>query len=449
LKEGKAMLDITNGLSRRDFVRVGAAGIAGLTFDRWLGLKAQGAVQEGTAKSVIQLWMGGGPPHLDTWDPKPDAGDEYTGPLKKPIETNVKGIRIAETMPLMAKQMDKYAILRGMTHGHDGHETATYMMMTGTLPSAELPYPSIGSVVAMKKGYEAGYKGPLPPFIMIPHSLGRFTEAGFLGTNYKPFSTGGDPNAKEFRVGGLFPARGMTPERMEERRSLVEAVDELARRAEKDEELRKMDSYKEKAYGLILGDAKKAFDLSQEKDELRDKYGRHRFGQSCLLARRLVENGVPFVTVNWGGWDTHSKHFESMQKMLPQLDQGFATLLEDMAQRGLMETTIVTWFGEFGRTPKVANEPPWQGGRHHYGKAFSAVVAGGGFKGGQIVGSTDFRGETVRERPVYPWDLSASIYKLLGINPQGRLPHPQGCVAYVAPQGGAGYQSGGMLTEIM
>jgi len=218
---------------------------------------------------------------------------------------------------------------------------------------------------------------------------------------------------------------------------------------EDDRVIRAMDSYQEKAYSLILGDAKKAFDLSDEKDELRDQYGRTRFGQSCLLARRLVENGVPFVTVNLGGWDTHKQNFEAMDKLLPVLDQGFAALLADLHQRGLLETTIVVWYGEFGRTPKVDKDPPWNGGRGHFCAAFSVVVAGGGFKGGKVVGETDWRGEKVTSRPVYPWDLSASIYKLLGIDPAGRLPHPRGCVAYVTPPAGGPMASGGLLNEIM
>jgi uncharacterized protein (DUF1501 family) len=218
---------------------------------------------------------------------------------------------------------------------------------------------------------------------------------------------------------------------------------------EKDPAIAQMDAYREKAYGLILGQAKQAFDLSQEKSELRDRYGRNRFGQSCLLARRLVENGVPFVTVNMGGWDTHRDNFNAVKRLAPTLDAGFATLLDDLKQRGLLDSTIVVWYGEFGRTPKVAWEPPWFGGRHHFASAFSAVVAGGGFTGGTVLGTSDPKGESVKDRPVYPWDLSASIYQLLGIDPNGTLPHPQGCVARVVPARAADAKSGGILKEIM
>ena len=434
------------GVRRRDFLRAGALSIAGLTLADWLKMNAYGQATEGKAKSVIQLWMAGGPTHLDTFDPKPEAGEEYCGPLDSPIETNVPGIRIGQLLPLMAKQADKYSIIRSFTHTDEGHETATYVVQTGTPPTAGLSYPSIGAVVALMKGQEGG----LPPYITLTEPLGRFSESGFLGSKYKTFVTGGDPNAEQFTVEGLVPPPDMTPERLDQRRSLLQAVDSFAAEMEKEEQFQKMSSFQEKAYGLIMGGAKDAFDLSQEEDELRERYGRNYFGQCCLAARRLVEHGVPFVTVNDGGWDTEVKHFDVMNEKLPILDQGFSALLEDLSQRGLLESTIVVWFGEFGRTPQVYWEPPWFGGRHHWPYAYSCVVAGGGFKGGTVVGQSDEKGEHVKERPVYPWDLAASMYQLLGIDPAGRLPHPQGCgVAYVTPLAAGGVESGGMLTEIM
>ena len=388
-----------DGVNRRDFIRAGGLGMMGLSLADGFALKTAGAIAapSGVARAVIQLWMNGGPAQTDTFDPKPEAGAEITGPFRRPIETSVKGIRIGALLPLMARQADKYAIIRSMTHTNKGHETATYMMMTGTPAASDLPYPALGAVVALKKN-EAGYRGALPPYITLTHSLGRLSEAGFLGDRYRAFAPGGDPNDKGFSV---------------------------------------------------PGDAKKAFDISREKDSLRDQYGRHHFGQSCLMARRLVEHGVPFVTVNMGGWDTHVENFKAMKNLLPVLDSGFSTLLQDLADRGLLESTIVVWHGEFGRTPRVAGEPPWFGGRHHFGNVFSAVVAGGGFKGGQVIGASDGTGENVKERPVYPWDLSASIYKLLGIDPNGRLPHPQGCAACVSPLASGQVRSGGLLAEIM
>src|ERR1039457_689339 len=437
-----------DGSSRRDFLTAGAASLIGLTLADWFRMKAAGLTTEGKAKSVIQLWMAGGPTQTDTFDPKPAAGEDYAGPLRRPIGTNVAGMQVSELLPLLAKQADKYTIIRSLTHNDNGHETAAYIMQTGTMPTADLVYPAMGAVVALKKN-EAGYGGSLPPYVTLTNPLGRFSEAGFLGNDYKTFAPGGDPNNANFRVQGIVPPKGMTQQRINERRGLLKSVDALAAQADKQEVYREMDEFQQKAYGLILGDARKAFDLTQEKDAMRERYGRNQFGQSCLLARRLVEAGVPFITINDGGWDTHKDNFDAMRKKLPIQDQGISALLEDLAQRGLLPETVVTWYGEFGRTPRVANESPWFGGRHHWANAFSAIVAGGGFKGGQVIGSTDGRGETIRDRPVYPWDLSASIYKLLGIDPQGRLPHPQGCVAYVSPLAGGNVQSGGLLTEIM
>jgi hypothetical protein len=421
--------------------------MAGLTLADWFRIKAHGKTQQPKAKSVIQLWMAGGPTHLDTWDPKPKAGDDYCGPYKKPVATNVPGIQLCEMLPMMAKQADKFSIIRSLTHGNNSHETATYVMQSGTMPS-DLVYPSLGAVVAYKMD-QAGYKGSLPPYMSLTSPVGRFSECGFLGTGYKTFASGGDPNSDHVRVQGIVAPGGVTEERLQERRSLLEAVDSLARNWENNKKFEAMDSYQERAYGLILGEAKKAFDMSEEDDKLRERYGRNRFGQSCLLARRLVERGVPFITINSGGWDTHRDNFGRMKVLLPPLDQGFSALLEDLAQRGLLDTTIVTWFGEFGRTPKIAVGPPWDGGRHHYGTCMSAVVAGGGFKGGTIVGESDPKGEQPKQRPVYPWDLSGSMYTLLGIDPAGTLPHPRGCVAYVTPSASGDVESGGLLTEIM
>ena len=445
--QGRKVTCSRRGMHRREFIRVGALGFAGLTLADWFRMKAHGALSDAKAKSVIQLWMGGGPPHLDTFDPKPKAGRDYTGPLNKVIETNVPGIVINATMPLMAKQADKYSIIRSMTHGQNGHETATYIMQTCTMPG-DLVYPAVGAVVAYKKD-EAGYQGSLPPYMSITRPLGRFSESGFLGTNYKTFASGGDPNSDSVKVQGIVPPGGVTDERLKDRRTLLQSVDSLARDMENNKKFEAMDQYQERAYGLILGEAKKAFEMSEEKEEVRERYGRNRNGQAFLLARRLVERGVPFVTVNWPGWDTHRDNFGRLEKLLPPLDQAFSALLEDLAQRGLLESTIVTWFGEFGRTPKVAAGPPWDNGRHHYGKAMSVVVAGGGFKGGMVVGATDAKGAKPAERTLYPWDLSASMYTLLGIDPLGSLPHPNGCVAYVTPVASADVESGGMLTEIM
>lgn len=407
-----------------------------------------GVTTNGKAKSVIQIWMWGGPPHLDTFDPKPAAGNDYTGPLNHPIATNVDGIMIGELLPLLAKQADKYSIIRSMTHGNNGHETAAYMVQSGRAPGGRDVYPSVGAVVSLFKGYNAGYSGLIPPYIVLTQPQGRFSEAGFLGTRYKPFATGGDPAQSRFTVEGVV-AQGISEQQQKNRRELLQKLDTLGQTMKDSGTLKTFGQAGDQAYDLILGDAGKVFDLTQEKNELRDNYGRTTFGQACLVARRLVERGVPYVTINYGGWDTHEQHFPAMRRKLPEMDKGMAALLQDLADRGLLTSTIVWWTGEFGRTPKVAWEAPWNGGRHHYGNVFSAVVAGGGFKGGRVVGASDEKGEEVKDRPVYPCDLIASMYELLGIDGNAKLPHPQGLDVRVTPTTAEGGKSGGRLKEIM
>jgi hypothetical protein len=400
------------------------------------------------AKSVIQIWMWGGPCHLDTFDPKPDAGRDYTGPLNEAIATNANGVQINGALPLLAKQADKYSIIRGMTHGVNGHETASYMVQTGRKAGERDVYPSVGAVVSLKKGYDAGYKGLVPPYIVVTSPQGRFSEAGFLGLPYRPFATGGDPRKTPFAVEGIVTA-GISRERQENRRRLLNNLDSYHKLMPDNELFKQISTAEEQAYDMILGDAGQVFDLSKEKDDLKEQYGRSTFGQSCLLARRLAEAGVPYITINYKGWDTHKKHFQSMNRMLPELDRGFSTLLKDLSQRGLLDSTIVWWGGEFGRTPKVKWDAPWNGGRSHFGHAFSSVIAGGGFQGGQVVGATDARGETVSDRAVYPADLIGSIYEQMGIDPNGTLPHPQGLVAKLTPTEADGFTLGGRLKEIM
>ena len=436
--------DATGAISRRKLLRLGALGAAALAFDLPRKAWAQDAATPAKAKSIIQIWMWGGPAHLDTFDPKPSAGYDYCGPLAKAIPTNVDGIQIGESLPLLAQQADKYAIIRSMTHGINAHETASYVMQTGREPGGGLVFPCAGAVVSLMKGYDHGYKGLIPPYIVLTEPQGRFSEAGFLGPVYKPFATGGDPNQKRFEVAGVIAA-GVTDERQKDRRDLLHTLDTLGNAMPGDPRFAKLKQCEEKAYDLILGDAGKVFDLSTETDELRDRYGRNTFGQSCLAARRLVELGVPYVTINYKGWDTHKQHFETMRRKLPELDRGMATLLQDLSDRGLLDKTIVWWGGEFGRTPRVQWEAPWNGGRGHYGKCFSVVVAGGGFKGGQVVGASDACGEEVAERPVYPQDLLVSMYQLMGIDPEGPLPNPRGLDLPLT----LASKGKGRLTEIM
>jgi hypothetical protein len=302
--------------------------------------------------------------------------------------------------------------------------------------------------VSVFKGYDRGYKGIVPPYVVLTTPQGRFSEAGFLGQRYKPFATGGDPAKTPFAVEGIV-AQGISDDRQRSRRALLGDLDLLGKAVPGNAQFARFDAAEEKAYGMMFGDARKVFDLSQESDATKDSYGRNTFGQSCLMARRLVENGVPYVTINYKGWDTHKQHFETMQRKLPEMDRGMATLLEDLAGRGLLDGTIVWWTGEFGRTPKIQWESPWNGGRGHYGKCFSAVVAGGGFKGGRVVGASDAHGEEVASRPVYPKDLIGSMYELLGIDPDGPLPNNSGRDVRVLPASGEDGPSGGRLKEIM
>ena len=302
------------------------------------------------AKSVIQIWMWGGPSHLDTFDPKPDAGNDYCGPFKNPIETTVPGIQISELLPELAKQADKYSIIRGMTHGINAHETGTYLVQTGQMPGGIL-YPSVGAVISHFKGYTGGYDGLIPPYIVLTKPQGRFSEAGFLGASHKPFATGGDPAQTPFAVEGIV-AEGISEERQHQRRQLLRTLNMLGAALPNNAKLADLQRCEDEAYDLILGNGAAVFDLTQEDDELRDRYGRTTFGQSCLAARRLVESGVPYVTINYEGWDTHKNNFTVLRQKLPEMDKAMATLLQDLADRGLLESTIVWWSGEFGRTPK-------------------------------------------------------------------------------------------------
>jgi hypothetical protein len=378
---------------------------------------------------------------------KPEAGRDYTGALDQTLETNVSGMRIGQLLPQLAKNADKYSLIRSMTHGNNGHETAAYLVQTGRSSERDV-FPGLGAVVSYFKGYDAGYKGLIPPYVVLTEPQGRFSEAGFLGPRYKPFATGGDPARQPFAVEGIVTP-GITEEHQKERRKLLGSLNTLGGVLPGNATLKTVVDSEQQAYELILGDAGKLFDLSQEKEEMRERYGRNTFGQSCLMARRLVEKGVPFITINYKGWDTHKQHFQIMNRKLPELDQGLATLLADLAEHGLLESTVVWCTGEFGRTPKVATESPWNGGRHHFGKVFSSLLAGGGFKGGQVLGKSNATGEEVAERPVYPADVIGSIYGQLGIPAEAPLPHPQGTPTFVVPSKDEKVPMGGLLKELI
>jgi hypothetical protein len=409
--------------------------------------KVKAKAKKVQAKSVIQIFLWGGMSHTDTWDPKPGTGYDYLGEFDKFIPTNVPGIQISTLFPQLAKQADKYSLIRSMTHGNNGHETAAYLMQTGHQPGGRLAYPSIGAIFTFFKKEQ--YKGLLPPYVVMLEAAGRFSEEGFLGPGYKPFATGGDPNAPRFEVQGIVN-QGINDGRQHARRELVDKINLMGYGLADVPEMAAAETAKQKAYGLILGSGKEVFNLENEPTELRDRYGRHTFGQECLAARRMVEAGVPYVTISFpGGWDTHGNHFATMKAQCPMLDQGLATLLGDLSDRHLLDSTLVWCTGEFGRTPKISWEPPWNGGRHHHGDVFTVLVAGGGFKGGLVVGSSDEKGEKVKERPVYPADLLGSMYLLAGIDAAAKLPHPWGLDAHVLDTENEGMTSAGLLEEIM
>ena len=392
------------------------------------------------AKSVILVYLDGGPAQTDTFDPKPEAGRNYYGNFKGVCKTNVEGIEIGEKLPLLATMADKYSLVRSMTHGSNGHETGHYAMITGDTSKGAVVYPSFGAVISYMK--KDTYKGVLPCYISVTSANSRFNEGGFLGIEYKSFDTGGKPEAKTYAVEGVVN-KFVNQERMDKRMALLEGFEN----APMDKVL--IDSLRGANMEFIWGNSREVFNLANETDSVRQRYGKTKLGQSCLVARRLVEAGVPFVNVRMTGWDTHKKHFQRMNSMLPNLDKAVSALIADLDSKGLLDSTIVLVGGEFGRTPKVLWEAPWNGGRAHYGKTFSYLVAGGGFLGGRVLGKTDKTGENVVERPVRPCDLIGTIYLLMGIDPYGTLPHVSEGNLPILPSLLKKSESNGLLYEII
>jgi len=401
---------------RRDVLRFGALTALGLGLSDWLRARA-GATAPIRAKSCILLWLDGGPSHLETFDPKPDVPADVRGPFK-PIRTKVPGLDLCELLPRTAEVADRLAVVRSMTSPLGEHGIANAYLLTGYKPSPVLEYPSFGAVVARVRGGEH----VLPPSVAVPE-FRPTGGAGFLGSAYQPFATGGDPGRPEFRVRDLDAFPGVTADRLERRRDFLAAFD----RARADAEAAADPTF-EQAYRLVTSpQARRAFDLAEEKDAVRARYGPRTLGQSCLLARRLVERGVPFVSVLNAGWDTHANLVLQLRDgyagakvgvgLVPTFDLAFSALIDDLRERGLLETTLVVAMGEFGRTPKL--NPA--GGRDHWPRAFSVVLAGAGIAGGQVVGSSDRVGESPRDEPVTPADLACTIYTLLGIDPRHEL----------------------------
>ena len=391
------------------------------------------------AKSVILIYLDGGPAQTETFDPKPAAGRNYYGNYKGVCKTNVEGIEIGEKLPLLATMADKYTLIRSMTHGSNAHETGHYAMITGDTSKSAIVYPSFGAVISYMK--KDTYKGVLPCYISVTSANSRFNEGGFLGNAYKSFDTGGKPESSEFEVEGIVN-KFVDKERLNQRMALLDGFESPLNK-------RELDSLRATNMEFIWGESREVFNLNNEPDSVRKRYGISRLGQSCLVARRLVEAGVPFVNVRTTGWDTHKKHFNYMNTKLPDLDRAVSALLADLDSRGLLDSTIVLLGGEFGRTPKVLWEAPWNGGRAHYGKTFSYLVAGGGFLGGKVLGATDKTGEKVIERPVRPCDLIGTVYLLMGIDPYGTLPHVSEGDLPILPSLLEKGKSNGLLYEII
>lgn len=392
------------------------------------------------AKSVILIYLDGGPSQTDTFDPKPDTSRDYYGSYKGVAKTNVEGIEIGEKLPLLAGMADKYSLIRSMTHGSNAHETGHYAMITGDTSGGAIVYPSFGTVISYMK--RDTYKGVLPCYVSVTSANSRVNEGGFLGSEYKSFDTGGRPEKTEYEVEGIVN-KFVDREGLNRRMSLLAEFETLPM------DKHEIDSLRAVNMEFIWGESREVFNLANEPDSIRQRYGMTRLGQSCLTARRLVEAGVPFVNVRTTGWDTHKKHFQFMNSMLPNLDKAVSALLADLDSRGLLDSTIVLCGGEFGRSPKILWEPPWNGGRAHFGATFSYLVAGGGFHGGKVVGKTNKTGEKVVERPVRPCDLIGTVYMLLGIDPYGTLPHVSEGELPILPSLLDKKQSGGLLYEII
>ena len=409
-------------IRRREFLHVGFAGGIGLSLTDFFRLKQAQAEQkfyetkEGTAKSVIFIFLPGGAAHQETFDPKPYAPVEYRGPMNS-IDTNVPGVRVNELLPHTAKLADKLCICRSMTHGEAAHERGTHNMFTGYRPSPALSFPSMGSVVA----HEFGPRNNLPQYVCIPNQPNEFAGTGYLSSSYAPFSLGADPANDNFTVRDLNLPGGVDDSRFTRRRSILDAVNTHFREKEKADSLDAVDTFYQRAYSLISSQqAREAFDLNKETKELRDEYGRNTAGARMLLARRLVEAGARFVTLTYGGWDMHDNINGSIRNQLPAFDQGFAALIRDLDGRGLLDSTLVCVASEFGRTPKINGTA----GRDHWPKVFSVVMAGGGIKKGMVYGSSDATGSEPEDNPLNVEDWATTMYHCLGITADKELMAP-------------------------
>ncbi|MBI3867667.1 MAG: DUF1501 domain-containing protein [Verrucomicrobia bacterium] len=410
--------------SRREFLQVGSLGAFGLTLGRFLELQARGASvvdgkaksKEPAAKSVIHIYLPGGMAAQESWDPKLLAPLEYRGPLGT-VRTKIDGVHFSEHLSKTAQMADRITVIRSMTHGEADHDRGTHNMFTGYRPSPALQFPSFGSVVS----HELGSRNDLPPYVCIPNLPTTFAGTGYLGSAFGPFSLGNDPAAGDFKVRDLSLPDGITEKRFNQRKEMRAIVDSHFSQLEKSDALAGMDSFYARAYSMVSSEkARAAFSIKDEPDKLRDEYGRNEAGQRMLLARRLVAAGVRFVSLTYGGWDHHDNIKNGIGNQLPRFDQAFATLIRDLDERGMLDSTLVLVSSEFGRTPKINAT----GGRDHYPKVFSVVMAGGGVKRGYAHGASDVTGGEPDHDPVTVPNLAATLYQQIGIDYEKALLAP-------------------------
>ncbi len=404
-----------DGISRREVLRIGGLGLAGLSLPAVLRMESEASAAEPKKhekRSVIVMWMQGGASHIDTLDPKPNAPAEIRGEFGV-IPTVLPGVQICEHMPNLARNLDKFSIIRSGYCYNAGHGIADAYMLSGWRWTPTTVYPSYGSVVAKELGYRRG----MPPYIQLGSAVDQKSGgglAGYLGNEHNPFIVAEDPNAPQFNIDGIALPGDITVNRFSRRKRMLDRFDHWQARVEAQvSDVGAMDRFYEKAFGIVTSpQAKQAFDLSKEDPKLRDRYGRNIFGQSCLLARRLVEAGVRFVNVSYGGWDTHAQNFTSLKDhLLPKLDPGYATLLVDLQERGLLDSTIVLWMGDFGRTPKINSAA----GRDHWAGSTVFGIGGGGIKTGQVIGKSDQYAEQPASPMIQVEDIAATLYHQLGI----------------------------------
>jgi hypothetical protein len=394
--------------NRREFLFVGLVGSLGLTLGNVLKLRAESASIKASAQSVINIFLPGGIAAQESFDPKLLAPIEYRGPLGT-VRTKLEGVYFAEPLQKTAQVADRLCVVRAMTHGEADHARGTHNMFTGWRPSPAVQYPSMGSIVS----HELGSRNDLPPYVCIPSQPNEFAGTGFLGSAFGPFSLGADPADGGFKVRDLNLPGGVDEKRFAERRQMRAVVDAHFSALEKSDALDGMDSFYQRAYAMISSDkARAAFDLGKEPAALRDDYGHNAAGQRLLLARRLVESGVRFVSLTYGGWDHHDNIKNGVGSQMPAFDQAFAALIRDLEGRGMLDSTLVLVTTEFGRTPKINGT----GGRDHYPKVFSIVMAGGGLKKGSVHGTTDPTGSEPEDDPLTVPDYAATIYHVLGID---------------------------------